>query len=133
MSTAATRRAADHDARVFAMLTDIHAMVVQVQVRLDALERRLPARGPRLCDVALVLALADSIGADDFTTRDVFEHVRLKEDEGLAAALRAADVDNARGLGWWCRRMAGEPCDGFAIVRCGDGREGGVWQVVRLS
>ena len=118
MSTAAVR-----------MHAQILDALAAIEARIAAIERRLPARGLRDADARLLLALADSIGSEPFTAKDVFEHVRIKSDTTLAAALREADIEAGRGLGWWARRMAGEPCDGLCIVRCDDGRDGAVWQV----
>jgi hypothetical protein len=92
---------------------------------LAALER---VYGPRdAADVALLVAIAEAIGDRRWTCGELVAHAALSP--SLHDALENADITNARDLGWFCRRLCGNPRPDIRLARAGASRAGALWCV----
>ena len=110
-------------------LREIQAEQAQQRETLATILRLLErGRGARdQADVALLLAVAESISTRPFTSGQLVAHADA--DPALREALTAADVTSAQQLGCLCRRIQGVALAGFRLVRVGDQRAGIQWQV----
>ena len=134
-ATPSSRRddlAVSHEADVLEMLRQLSdgqraltAKVDALTVLVQALPRGRSDRDP--ADVALLLAIAESIGDFSFTSAQVIAH--SKADQALADALLAADVTDAQALGIACRRLEGVVRDGLRLDHVGRVRDGALWKV----
>ena len=105
-----------------ALTAKVDALATVVQ----ALSRGRSSRDP--ADVALLLAIAESIGDRSFTSAQVIAH--SKADQALTEALRGADITSAKELGGAFRRCEGLVRDGLRLDHVGRERDGARWRVV---
>ena len=98
---------------------------VLLKTILQALDR---GRGPRDgADVALFVTIAEQIGERTWTGVQLLAHSQASP--VLRNALAAADVTDARTLGWLCHRLESTPPAGLVVERVGLSRDGVLWRV----
>lgn len=107
----------------------LHEVILEQARQREQLERILQVLGggARSAHVALLVAIAETVGDRTFTGTQLFAHARVSPD--LEDALEAADITNARELGWLCRRLEGTALPGVRLERGGESRAGVVWRV----
>jgi len=77
-------------------------------------------------DTALLTIVAAKVGADTFSARELWDHAEY--DHILGSALAAADVSNARQIGWLLARCEGSLIeDHLKLGRDGEDSSGVVW------
>src|SRR5215472_5426116 len=96
-------------------VTELRTWLNAFERRLRVLEARSTGRPyvPDARDRALLVALAQRIGAAQFVAADLVRHARV--DRVLRAALREADLLNPKQIGRWLRRMRDQRIDGRSI------------------
>lgn len=109
-----------------ALVMELLHEVLERQQRIEQLlESR---RAPRdASDRDVLNALAASTIGHRFTAAEVFRHAAVVPT--LAAALVAADIDNARQLGRLLKRMAGATVEEMQLEVVGEDREGLVYRL----
>lgn len=129
MTRAATATRAAVTDPVEALLRDVLAeQARQAGILAEILRALDRGHGPRdAADVALLVAIAEAIGDRTFTAAQLVTHSHASS--VLRDALEAADITNARDLGWVCRRVEGRPLSGLVLERDGDARAGVLWRV----
>src|SRR5689334_11161781 len=96
---------------------------------LRALER---TTGPRdAADLAVLLAVGETVGDRRWTCRQLIEHAAITP--ALEEAIRAADITDARDLGFFCKRVHGSPGPGIRLERADESRAGILWRVVVIA
>jgi hypothetical protein len=110
------RALAPPSGNVAAQLADLHRRVEALEAQLA---RRRSTRDGE--DRRILAALSAAAGTRVFSSREVLRHAQ--SDDRLAAALREADISNARELGKALRRLE----QGGAVLRVGADRGGIVW------
>jgi hypothetical protein len=114
---------------------ETRAAIADLQARVAALEdRQRRTTGARdEADAALLRTIAETAAGTVFTSRELHRHANAVP--ALRVALRHADADTPRRLGWLLSRLEGCPVNGLVVVRLDDGRDGIRWcvRVSRLS
>lgn len=104
---------------------DLADRVAALEARMAALEALGRRREPRDdADVAALFDVARALDGAAVTAAQLWQ--RARADVALREALRAADIDSARELGYWLRRLRGVRVGGLQLVsgaqRTGAGR-----------
>jgi hypothetical protein len=106
------------------------AAIAALTTRVERLEARLPAGGPRdQADEQLhsaIAAVVAELKPPTFTGASLFRETNSE----LATALLEADIVDPTDLGAWLRRMTGVSVDGRVFVRGRKGHEGRIFKVV---
>ena len=108
-----------------ALVTEQARQGAQIAAILRLLERGRGARDE--ADAALLVAVVESVGDRQFTSRQLEAHADA--DPALREALLAADVTSAQELGCVFRRLEGAAVGGFRLERVAVQRAGIVWAV----
>ena len=114
---------------------DLRAAIARLEARLAIIEARL-ARTTGMRDEAdreFLLAIAETGAGAWWTCKELQRHKRAFP--RLRAALRNADAETPRRLGWLCSRLEGCDVGGLTVERGRDSRDGLRWRarVLRVS
>ena len=116
---------------IVGLLRELGAGQKRLEAQMATLTTRL-APGPRdHTDAALVGIIAAVAGGLPFTSAALWR--RRAVDPTLAAAVLGADLDSARQLGKFLRRLEGRDVDGVRITCVGMDREGKIWRAARVQ
>lgn len=111
-----------------ALLRELVVEQARQRATLDAILQSLErGRTSRAVHVALLIAIAETIGDRDFSGAQLFAHARVAP--VLRDALDACDLTNAREFGWLARRLEVSVLRGVRLGRVGESSAGLLWRV----
>lgn len=80
-------------------------------------------------DVALVPAIYEAVADRIFTSAELIRHAEADGESLTPALIFAGCGQDARKLGLLLKRLEGEDCSGFQVVREAEDRGGAIWRV----
>jgi hypothetical protein len=117
------------------MSDHVEELLGEIRDELKGIRLAIERQPVRAADPSvLVRAIATHAGGRVFTSAELCQHAALPEALALREAIVAAvEALNPRRLGRYLRRIEGQPFEGVYLQRCGDDRDGLVWQLAQVS